>query len=91
VGLTREILDALKTSRDLRSIYYDSGHVFDGNSIWRRHASDAPFPNWRWEDFTDFDIHKGEARDATPTRGEGQLRRHSEPYRDVWRLHSLEG
>jgi len=56
--VTREILDALTTSRDLLSIYYDSGHVFDGHSIWRRHVGDAPFPNWRWEDFTGYNIHR---------------------------------
>ena len=57
-AVTREILDALKTSRELLSIYYDSGHVFDGHSIWRRHVGDAPFPNWRWEEFTGYDIHR---------------------------------
>ena len=56
--VTREILDALQTSRELLSIYYDSGHVFDGHSIWRRHVGNSPFPNWRWEDFTGYDIHQ---------------------------------
>lgn len=57
-AVTSEILEALKTSRELLSIYYDSGHVFDGHSIWRRHVGDAPFPNWRWEDFAGYDIRK---------------------------------
>jgi hypothetical protein len=56
--VTREILDALQTGSELLSIYYDSGHVFDGHSIWRRQVRTDPFPNWRFEEFTGYDIHR---------------------------------
>jgi hypothetical protein len=43
----RSILDALQLCTNLFNIYYDSGHVLDGKSIWRRQVLPAPFPNWR--------------------------------------------
>lgn len=54
--VTREILDALLYSADLLNVYYDSGHMLDGRSIWRRQVRSAPFPNWKFEDFAGYDI-----------------------------------
>jgi hypothetical protein len=56
--VTREILDALRAASDQISVYYDSGHVFYGRSIWRRQIRNDPFPNWHFEDFTGYDITK---------------------------------
>lgn len=55
---TREILDALHVCSEQIRVYYDSGHVLDGRSIWRRQIRTEPFPNWIFEDFTGYDICK---------------------------------
>jgi hypothetical protein len=54
-GPLREVLDALK-SHDLFAVYYDSGHVVSPNGIWHRNVQSSPFPNWRFHDFSGFDI-----------------------------------
>jgi hypothetical protein len=54
-GPVREILNALKKD-DLFAVYYDSGHVVGPHGIGRRNVSPIPFPNWRFLDFSDFDI-----------------------------------
>jgi hypothetical protein len=54
--VARYILDALEYSTDLLSVYYDSGHMLDGHSIWHRQVRSAPFPNWNFSDFSGYDI-----------------------------------
>jgi hypothetical protein len=54
-GPVREILTALEED-DLFCIYYDSGHVVGPHGIGRRNLLMAPFPNWRFLDFSGFDI-----------------------------------
>jgi len=54
-GPVRQALDALEND-DLFAVYYDSGHVVGPNGIWHRNTSSAPFPNWRFHDFSGFDI-----------------------------------
>lgn len=56
--VVKEVKDALDYSEDLLSVYYDSGHMLDGRSIWTREVRTAPFPRWKFEDFTGFDITK---------------------------------
>jgi hypothetical protein len=73
--VTRDILDALQTASELLSIYYDSGHVFDGHSIWRRHVRTDPFPNWRFEDFTGYDIHR--EKPLKPGKGVNDTAQHA--------------
>lgn len=51
----RTVLNALEDD-DLFAVYYDSGHVVTPNGIWHRNANSAPFPNWRFPDFSGFDI-----------------------------------
>lgn len=54
-GPLRMVLDALKND-DLFVVYYDSGHVVSRAGVWHRNVSSAPFPNWRFHDFSGFDI-----------------------------------
>jgi hypothetical protein len=55
-GPVREIIDALDAGEDLFCVYYDSGHVVGPHGIGRRNVSPMPFPNWRFLDFSGFDI-----------------------------------
>jgi hypothetical protein len=52
----RKIKDALDFSAELLTVYYDSGHMVDGRSIWKREVRTAPFPCWSFQDFTGYDI-----------------------------------
>lgn len=61
----REILDAVLTSSDQISVYYESGHVFNGRDIWRRQIHTGPFPNWMFEDFTGYDILREKPLDGS--------------------------
>jgi hypothetical protein len=54
-GPVRQILDALEHD-DLFAVYYDSGHVVGPQGIGRRNVSPIPFANWRFLDFSGFDI-----------------------------------
>jgi hypothetical protein len=54
----RAVKDALEYSEELLSVYYDSGHMVDGRSIWKREVRSVPFPRWKFEDFSGFDIAK---------------------------------
>jgi hypothetical protein len=56
--VTREILDALEYSANLLNVYYDSGHMIDGRTIWLQEVRTMPFPNWSFLDFTGYDITK---------------------------------
>jgi hypothetical protein len=55
LGPVREILTALEED-DLFCVYYDSGHVVGPHGIGRRNVLLTPFPNWRFRDFSGFDI-----------------------------------
>jgi len=55
-GPVRAIIDALDAGEDLFCVYYDSGHVVGPHGIGRRNVSLIPFPNWRFLDFSGFDI-----------------------------------
>lgn len=65
---TRELRDELRLASKHLSVYYDTGHVIDGRSIWRPEVRSGPFPNWRFEDFTGYDIGK-----EKPTGSEGEV------------------
>lgn len=54
--VTTSVLQDLLLSADLLHVYYDSGHMFDGRSIWRRQVRGDPFPSWEFEDFSGYDI-----------------------------------
>ena len=63
-GPLRTVLDALEAD-DLSAVYYDSGHMVGQNGIWHRNTNSAPFPNWKFHDFSGFDITT-EKPGATP-------------------------
>jgi hypothetical protein len=54
-GPVREIQDALNHG-ELFAVYYDSGHVVGPHGIGQRNVNPVPFPNWRFLDFSGFDI-----------------------------------
>jgi hypothetical protein len=54
-GPVRTVLDALD-SDELFAVYYDSGHMVGPSGIWHRNTNSTPFPNWRFHDFSGFDI-----------------------------------
>ena len=64
--LTRSILDALIYSNELLNVYYDSGHMLDGQSIWLRRVRNEPFPNWVFEDFSGYDISQEKPCEGGP-------------------------
>src|SRR5260370_3986284 len=51
----RTVLDALEEA-DAFTVYYDSGHIATQKGIWRYNTNVTPFPNWRFLDFSGFDI-----------------------------------
>ena len=55
-GPVRAIINALEAGSDLFCVYYDSGHVVGPLGIGRRNVSPMPFPNWRFLDFSGFNI-----------------------------------
>jgi hypothetical protein len=55
-GRVRAIIDALNAGEDLFCVYYDSGHVVWPHGIGRRNVNPMPFANWRFLDFSGFDI-----------------------------------
>jgi hypothetical protein len=55
-GPVRAIINALEASSDLFCVYYESGHVVGPHGIGRRNVSPVPFPNWRFLDFSGFNI-----------------------------------
>ncbi|MDT8913397.1 hypothetical protein [Amycolatopsis sp. PS_44_ISF1] len=54
-GPARQIREAIGEG-DLLTIYYLSGHTFSGGRIYRHRLSATPFPHYRFEDFTGYDI-----------------------------------
>jgi hypothetical protein len=62
----RAILDALNDhADDLLTVYYESGHTVVERSIWKRELRVAPFPNWEFHDFTNFEI----TQEKPPVKG----------------------
>jgi hypothetical protein len=55
-GPVRAIINALEAGSDLFCVYYDSGHVVGPHGIGRRNVSPVPSPNWRFLDFSGFNI-----------------------------------
>lgn len=53
----RLILDALGYI-DLITVYYESGHAISAGNIYSTTIRPAPFPNWKWRDFTGYDIRR---------------------------------
>lgn len=51
----RIVLDALQQT-DALTVYYDSGHVITQKGVWHHNTSSAPFPNWKFMDFSGFNI-----------------------------------
>ncbi len=51
----RLILEALHYS-DLITVYYESGHAVSAGSIYSTTIRPAPFPNWQWRDFSNYDV-----------------------------------
>ena len=58
--------NALDYSAELLTIYYDSGHMVDGRSIWSREVRTVPFPRWKFLDFAGFDISKEKPAGRSP-------------------------
>lgn len=54
-GPIRTVLDALEAD-DMFAVYYDSGHMVGPNGIWHRNTNSSPFPNWKFHDFSGYDI-----------------------------------
>jgi hypothetical protein len=52
---TRQILDALK-HQELISIHFRSGHTFVAGGIYQRNPQVASFPQWQFEDFSNWNI-----------------------------------
>jgi hypothetical protein len=69
LAVVREVKDALDYSAELLTVYYDSGHMIDGRSIWSREVRTVPFPRWNFLDFTGFDI----SREKPPGRSPDQI------------------
>ncbi|WP_163572514.1 hypothetical protein [Fodinicola feengrottensis] len=44
--------------RDLVSVHYRSGHTYVAGRIWHRQMQIARFPQWRFEDFSGYDIDR---------------------------------
>lgn len=66
--VVREVKDALDYSAELLTVYYDSGHMVDGRSIWSREVRTAPFPRWNFLDFSGFDISKEKPPGGSPAQ-----------------------
>ncbi|GAA3989512.1 hypothetical protein GCM10022247_05160 [Allokutzneria multivorans] len=54
----RQVLDALQYSKDLVAVYYGSGHSLVDGRIWEERPRDFAFPNWSFEDFSDYHIEQ---------------------------------
>ena len=52
----RHVLDALDHAGRLLTVYYRSGHTFNGGQVWETKMPEAPFPRWDFQDFAGFVI-----------------------------------
>ncbi|MFG1827144.1 hypothetical protein ACGFIJ_32090 [Microbispora bryophytorum] len=62
----RRILDALQYSDQLIRIYYESGHMIDGRSIFQPQVQQQPFHHWQWADFTGYEIAREKPIGSSP-------------------------
>lgn len=76
---TRQILDALSYPQ-LITVHYRSGHTFVDGRICTRNTTIAPFPHWKFEDFSGYDITREkpegnpqELHDKIATTGDDSL------------------
>lgn len=65
-AVVREVKDPLDYSAELLTVYYDSGHMIDGRSIWSREVRTTPFPRWSFLDFAGFDISREKPAGRSP-------------------------
>ncbi|WP_336216507.1 hypothetical protein [Nonomuraea sp. LPB2021202275-12-8] len=62
----RRVLDALQYSDQLIKIYYESGHMIHGRSIFQRHVQPHAFHHWQWADFTGYEIAREKPIGSSP-------------------------
>lgn len=46
-----EIAQAL-SFMELTTVYYDTGHTFQGDGLWLQQSRPMSFPRWRWHNFS---------------------------------------
>lgn len=61
---TAEIRNAAEASQ-LLNVFYESGHSINFDSIYERRTTHARFGNWRFEDFSGFDVASEKPAGAT--------------------------
>jgi hypothetical protein len=54
-SIAREIKEAIGEG-DLLTVFYESGHAFNGREISRQNLTSTPFPNLLFKDFTGFKV-----------------------------------
>ncbi|MFB4271349.1 hypothetical protein [Nonomuraea sp. GTA35] len=64
----RRVLDALQYSDQLIKIYYESGHMIDGRSIFQRQVQPHAFHHWQWADFTGYEINREKPIGSSPAQ-----------------------
>ncbi|KOV89875.1 hypothetical protein ADL03_00010 [Nocardia sp. NRRL S-836] len=52
----RHVLDALDHAGRLLTVYYRTGHTYNGGQVWETKLPETPFPRWKFQDFTGFAI-----------------------------------
>jgi hypothetical protein len=62
----RQVLDALRYSDQLIRIYYESGHMIDGRSIFQQQVQQHAFHHWQWADFTGYEITREKPIGSSP-------------------------
>ncbi|MGW2147481.1 hypothetical protein ACWCOT_24485 [Nonomuraea bangladeshensis] len=62
----RKILDALQYGEQLIRIYYESGHMIDGRSIFQPQVQQHAFHHWQWADFTGYEIAREKPIGSSP-------------------------
>ncbi|MFI6028860.1 hypothetical protein [Amycolatopsis magusensis] len=70
-GIAREVKEAIADD-NLLTVYYESGHLFDGHQVVRRELDSSPYPDLAFEDFSGFAVMK-----AKPATGEDQAVHHA--------------
>ena len=50
---------------DLLTVYYASGHTFTNGQLFKPQTKPMPFPNWRWCDFSGYEICREKPGDGT--------------------------
>jgi hypothetical protein len=82
------VRDALGDARDLLTIYYASGHTYTHGIFYKPQVTSRPFPNWKWKDFTGYDIAKEKpgARDSSPAEIHERIGRNGDLSLFAWVL-----